>query len=109
MSQLDARKAGPIPSEMVKEDPSFAELAAQFVEGLQERLQNMDHAIRAADFERLRVAAHQLKGSGGGYGYPILTERAGDLEKHAKSQCIDECISSFAELREICSRVVVTE
>ena len=61
----------------------------------------------AAHFEALRVAAHQLKGSGGGYGYPSLTERAGVLEQHAKRQSVDDCLASFEELKELCSRVVV--
>lgn len=109
MPDVRSYATAPIRSEMLKEDPSFTELVAQFVEGLQERLRNMENAIRTADFERLRVAAHQLKGSGGGYGYPILTERANDLEKCAKSECVDECIASFAALRDICARVVVND
>lgn len=109
MSEARTDTVGPISSEIVKTDPSFAELVTQFVEGLGERLANMDGAIRAADFERLRVAAHQLKGSGGGYGYSILTELAGGLEKHAKSMSMTDCISSFDVLREVCSRIVVTD
>ncbi len=96
-----------IGSELVREDASFADIVTQFVAGLDDRLRRMDDAVRAADFDALRVAAHQLKGSGGGYGYPILTERAAQLERHAKDRTLDECIASVEELKAICKRVVV--
>lgn len=101
----DAKK--PIGSELVREDASFADIVLQFVNSLSERVNRMEEAIRAADFEALRVAAHQLKGSGGGYGYPVLTERAAELERKAKMKTIDECVAALNELKQICSRVVV--
>lgn len=97
----------PIGSELVREDPSFADIVVQFVDGLDGRVKTMEHAVRAADFEALRVAAHQLKGSGGGYGYPTLTERAGILEQHAKRQSVDGCLFALEELKALCARVVV--
>lgn len=96
-----------IGSELVREDASFADIVVQFIDGLSARLERMEQAIRTSDFEALRVAAHQLKGSGGGYGYPILTDRARELEQHAREKALDDCISSLAELKELCGRVVV--
>lgn len=97
----------PIGSELVNEDASFADLVIHFVDGLGTRLNAMEDAIREADFEALRVAAHQLKGSGGGYGYPVLTERAAAIEHCAKSQELMDCQKAVNELKEICERVVV--
>ena len=97
-----------IGSELVQEDPGFADIAVQFVEGLGRRLSTMEEAIQASDFEALRTAAHQLKGSGGGYGYPILTELAGGLERQAKTAALAECTSKLMELKEVCQRVVVS-
>ena len=97
----------PIGSELVKEDPSFADIVGEFVEGLSARLTAMEEALRGSDFETLRTAAHQLKGSGGGYGYPLVTERATELEQHARAQAHDDCVQSFGELQRICSRIVV--
>ena len=98
---------GDIGSELVREDAASAEIVTQFVAGLSERVARMEEAMRAADFDALRVAAHQLKGSGGGYGYPILTERATQLEKYARNHALDQCADALAELQEICRRVVV--
>jgi HPt (histidine-containing phosphotransfer) domain-containing protein len=97
----------PISSDLVREDPSFADIVLEFLDGLSSRLGEMEDALRNSDFERLRVAAHQLKGSGGGYGYPILTERAAELETLAKSQSLDDCIDAVEDLKTIASRVIV--
>ena len=97
----------PIGSELVAEDASFADIVVQFVDGLGERLRTMEEAVNAADFEALRVAAHQLKGSGGGYGYPILTKHATELEQKAKAASLDDCNASVEELKQLCRRIVV--
>lgn len=107
MSQQPQPPEGPIGSELVREDPSFSDIVQEFVNGLSGRLSAMENAILAADFDALRVAAHQLKGSGGGYGYPILSERAAALERHARAQAIKNCEEAVGELKEVCSRLVV--
>jgi len=107
MANKKKKPDGDIGSELVRENASFAEIVTQFVAGLNERVARMEDAIRAADFDALRVAAHQLKGSGGGYGYPILTERAAELERHARNQALDPCLKAIDELKTICERVVV--
>ena len=101
--------AEPIGSELLRDDPSFADIVLQFVEGLGNRITTMEDAMRAADFEALRQAAHQLKGSGGGYGYPLLTERAADLERLAKSQELQRCAGALDTLKQVAARVVVGE
>ena len=97
----------PIVSELVQEDASFADIVLQFVEGLSDRISTMEDALRAADFEALRGAAHQLKGSGGGYGYPVLTQCAAELERNAKSHSFEDCAQHLDGLKQVCSRVVV--
>ena len=97
----------PIGSELIREDASFAEIILQFVNGLGQRIDTMDNAIRDGDFDALRSAAHQLKGSGGGYGYPILTELATELERSATQRMLEECVASLDALKQIADRVVV--
>ena len=98
----------PIGSELMRDDPSYADIVVQFVEGLSDRLATMEAALNTSDFNALRVAAHQLKGSGGGYGYPLLTERAAELERHARESQIDDCTKELEELKLVCARVVVS-
>jgi HPt (histidine-containing phosphotransfer) domain-containing protein len=39
--------------------------------------------LAAADFDRLRVLSHSLKGSGGSFGFSELTRFGGTLEQYA--------------------------
>ena len=97
----------PIPSELAQEDESFIDLVEEFVAALPERMEKMSDALRARDFETLRMLAHQLKGSAGGYGYPMVTMRAGELEKHAKCAELDALLADLESLRDMVARVVV--
>ena len=108
MVDKNANSEDPIGSDLVREDPSYSDIVVQFVEGLQHRLSTMENAVKSADYDALRVAAHQLKGSGGGYGYPILTERAAELEQHARESQLDDCAEEIEELKRICGRIVVS-
>lgn len=107
MDDRNQNPDGDFGSDLVRDDDSFTALVTHFVAGLSERVTRMEEAIRTADFNALQVAAHQLKGSGGGFGYPILTERAAQLERLARNHAIDECVEAIEELKDICERVVV--
>lgn len=73
----------PVRSAMA-EDEDFKELLEMFVEGLNEKRGTMTAAFQQGDFESLRKLSHQLKGSGGGYGFPGVSERAAHLEEACK-------------------------
>ncbi len=103
----DGQRMDPIGSELLRSDPTFVDIVLQFVDGLGERLTTMEDAIREGDFEALRMAAHQLKGSGGGYGYPLLSEQAAELERRAKTKTHHDCVKALHELTQLCERVVV--
>ncbi len=105
MSDANQDQGNPILSELMQEDSSYEELVADFVGRLSDRVTQLEGAIRAADFESLRVTAHQLKGSGGGYGYPIITDRAAELEQHAINGALEDCVKAITELRSITGRV----
>ena len=52
--------------------------------------------------ERLQSLAHQLKGSGGGYGYFCLTESATELEAAAKAEDTEASTLILNEIRVLC-------
>jgi len=96
-----------IVSQLVQEDPEFADIVEQFVDGLSNRVATMTQALSGRDFDALRVAAHQLKGSAGGYGYPSVTEKAAELERAARISAFDDCRNHLAQLEAMCGRVIV--
>jgi HPt (histidine-containing phosphotransfer) domain-containing protein len=98
--------ATPIASDLVDDDESFAEIVEQFVQGLQKRVDELVGAVQSSDHEQLRALAHRLKGSAGGYGYPVLTQKASELEEHAREQNLDAAMKDLAELQSLVRRVV---
>jgi HPt (histidine-containing phosphotransfer) domain-containing protein len=42
----------------------------------------------------LRRAVHQLKGAGGGYGFPVITDQAATAEKLIKASASVEAVTS---------------
>ena len=97
----------PIFSELVKQDPDFADLVVEFVDGLSERLAEMQQTLDEGDYEALRRMAHQLKGSAGGYGYPGLTDLASVLEDRAARSAGQDCKASVEAVTEMVGRVMV--
>jgi PAS domain S-box-containing protein len=66
------------------DDPEMTEIIDEFVMRLPDTLVDMDTKLQNHDHPELRRLAHQLKGAGGGYGYPALTEKALCLENAAE-------------------------
>ena len=66
-------------------DPDLAEVLGQFVAGLPRQIEAMSLAAKAGRREELQRLAHRLKGAGGSYGYPELTEAARELEGAARA------------------------
>ena len=55
--------------------------------------------LAAGDFEALRIGGHSLKGSGGGYGFPLLTTLGATIETAAKTKdaaTIDAALAEYA-------------
>ncbi len=88
------------------DDPDLGGIIDQFVAGLPSQLQEMRGAAANGDHERLRRLAHQLKGAGGSYGYPMLTDAAKTLEDAAGAADIEAANLAIAHLAELCEAVV---
>jgi HPt (histidine-containing phosphotransfer) domain-containing protein len=97
----------PIPSDLVREDASFADLVQEFVDSLVDRIGSMEEALNEGDLNMLKRAAHQLKGSGGGHGYKVLTEAAARIEQEVISGDLESVRQNLDELKILISRVVV--
>ena len=67
------------------QEPELGDLVRQFLSGLDQRRQAMARALRERRPETLRHEAHQIKGTAGAMGYPLMTEQAGILERCVRS------------------------
>jgi signal transduction histidine kinase/CheY-like chemotaxis protein/HPt (histidine-containing phosphotransfer) domain-containing protein len=86
-------------------DEDMAEIVRQFVRDLPLRSSAILRALRAADIETLTRLAHQLRGSAGGYGFPLITEAAAALEDGVAAGLDGPALMSRAEaLASLCRR-----
>jgi signal transduction histidine kinase/DNA-binding response OmpR family regulator len=67
-------------------DPEMERLLEAFVAALPRRTAVMEQCLAAGDLDGLLVAAHQLKGTAGGYGFPRLSEAAAALEAAVRAR-----------------------
>jgi CheY-like chemotaxis protein/HPt (histidine-containing phosphotransfer) domain-containing protein len=84
------------------DDPQLGDILPQFVKRLPNQLDVLCEALeqkRLGDAERL---AHQIKGAGGSYGYPTLSEVAKSLELAAKAQDVRGAAAALADVKEVC-------
>jgi HPt (histidine-containing phosphotransfer) domain-containing protein len=71
-------------------DHELDELKREFLGEALEKVEEMQSALAtgkrdSAALDRLAYLAHQLKGSGGSYGYQRISDHATDLEKAVES------------------------
>src|SRR6185369_13350854 len=87
-------------------DVTMAPIIGEFVSGLPAQVEQIQQALRSADLESLRRLVHQLKGSGGGYGFMPLTDAAANAERTIITQAPLESISAeVAKLIELVQKV----
>ncbi len=101
----DAGETEAIRSELA-DDPDLANLVVEFVSKLANRLEEMRKAAANGCHKQLQRLAHQLKGAGGSYGYPMLTNASRVLEDAAKDKDIEAENLALAPLASLCRAVV---
>jgi CheY-like chemotaxis protein len=74
-----------IQSQVLDDEPDMLDLVIKFVATLPDYCREMERAKEAGDWSALQTPVHKLKGLGGGYGYPILTDLAADIEEMLKT------------------------
>lgn len=87
------------------DDPDMADLVEMFVDELPQRIDSLRSLFDQQQFQDLETMAHQIKGAGGGYGYPSLTEAARKLENTLKKQNnLHGVQTALEELIQLCTR-----
>lgn len=83
------KQASGLVSELLRDDPDMHDLVAEFVYGLDHRIQEIRQAYQQNDWDRLTTLTHQIKGAGGSYGFPSLSALGATMETGAKSRQSD--------------------
>jgi CheY-like chemotaxis protein/HPt (histidine-containing phosphotransfer) domain-containing protein len=108
-NRLSSRPGRPadVPEPLVSEladDPDLADLLTEFVDGLTARVTALERACGVDDRTALNQLAHQLRGAAGGYGFPRLSELAGELERSSDSAERQELGELVQQVGEVCRR-----
>lgn len=96
----------PVYSEF-QNDEDFRELLEEFAVAIPDRLKSVEMLLAAADWQELSRVAHQIKGAGGGFGFPELSEKASSLEQACKEAVIERIAADAAELIAFARRIRV--
>jgi PAS domain S-box-containing protein len=87
------------------DDPDIMPILEGYIVRLGGQVQDMRAALASAQFPDLQRLAHQMKGSGGNYGYPMLTEAAKDLEDAAKAKDIQSAAKALHRVASLCGAI----
>ncbi len=68
----------------VKIDPDLEELIPGFLENRRQDIIKLNQAHDTGDLETLHIIGHNLKGSGGGYGFDEMSRLGAEIENAAK-------------------------
>ncbi len=73
-------------SQLLLEDADLRDIVEEFVNELGGRIDEINSAYAAFDWDALQTFAHRLKGAGGSYGYPDISALAATMEQHFRAQ-----------------------
>jgi hypothetical protein len=80
-------RAGSRPEKIhVTVDASLQDLIPSYLEKRHADALKATEALAAGDYESVRRFGHNLKGTGGSYGFPVLTEFGGAIEEGTKTR-----------------------
>lgn len=68
---------------VVTVDPELGALVPGFLNNRREDLQRIAAAMAEGDYQSLRIIGHNMKGSGGAYGFDHISELGARIEKAA--------------------------
>lgn len=100
----NATMLDPIQSPLM-DDPALAEIVLLFTNELGKKCANIEDALDKQDWDVLRDIFHQLKGSGGGIGFPMVTEIAAKIGIEIREQKYHLMRESIKEFYLICDRI----
>jgi len=88
------------------DDPDLADIVDLFVDEMPGRVAALVDGLEKHDRDGLGMAAHQLKGAAGSYGFHQLTPYAAKLEQAARSPVPEEELRDAVDaLIDVCRRV----
>ena len=80
------------------DDDEWAEMQEMYINHTFKELKSIREHIQSTTFDSLRTFGHNIKGSGGMYGFNEITEMGATIESAAKDENMDQIKSNFDKL-----------
>lgn len=93
---------------IVEVDVDLEDLIPTYLSNLDKNLQKITDALGAGDFEQCRVLGHNMKGSGGGYGFHDLSRFGKQIEDAAKTSTGADIETTLGQIKDYLSRIEIT-
>lgn len=92
-------------SQLLTEDADLRDIVEEFVNGLPGRIEDLRKTYENLDWTQLKTLAHQLKGAGGSYGYPDLSQLAAIMERDFVAQRAEDITTRLRQLEELVTAI----
>ena len=106
-SGTKAPNADPIISTILKDEPEYADLIEVFVERLTPTVTKAQQLFNDKNWPQFHKEIHDLKGMGGSYGFPMVTELAGEIGLQLRNDNTAAVQDLLNELESVSERIVM--
>lgn len=100
------KQKGMLISSLLEEDPEAISLIKRYIENLSETIDDIGSLMESKNWEKLSEVLHQLKGSGGNFGYPAISALAAQMEFQVLNENRVELNKLLFDLQEIYHQIV---
>ena len=97
----------PIVSSLLDKDSTAIDLIKRYSHGLKDTVVDIERAIKETDWEKLSQVLHQLKGTGGNFGYRELSSLAGKMEFQVANKNKDELFILLEQLKDTQKQIIL--
>jgi len=100
--------AGPAPiySSVLEDDPSMLDVVRQYISNLEKTKTALNQAVSRQEWDTVARLVHDIKGTGGAFGFPQLSETAKELDDLIKSRKYGEAKRLFENLNDTYNRIL---
>jgi HPt (histidine-containing phosphotransfer) domain-containing protein len=96
----------PIYSTIIQDDPDMIDVVRQYVASLEKLKLDLNEAIARKDWQQVSKMVHDIKGSGGAFGYPQLSDLAKELDQLIKLKKFNETHALIDDLNTTYNRIL---
>ncbi len=82
-------------------------LIPEYLDGRRQDVISIREALQNGDFETIRILGHNMKGTGGGYGFNRITDIGGEIQSSALSGDAGSLEKLAGDLQDYLERVTV--